>query len=489
MKKQTLILIASTAFSISLSAQNLFPVKLDDCKTESFCLDCGDIKAGYDENEFSKMISTLNKSLNLKGIKGAVRFQVLINKKGRGCVLSHSDNSKSFISQKIIEELNKFNKWTPAQTDGEEIEKTSVNLIFKVENNTLTGEIERVDMEAFKKSFDRPVNPEIFNKDYVYTNDHLKNYDITIWNSKNSDLPNNMTDNIAISKNGIIWLTVEEGLVQFDGKNFIRTEQDITDKGKYFSYSALTIDNNNTKWVYAKNNLYSYNDNEWSIYTNEEIGVDDIYDVINDPISNEIYVCSKQGLAIFKNNQWTTLNKDNTKGLPSNRINFVKRDSKNRLWIGTYDGTAMIDENNVITNFEKTKTLLKGKCITSMDEDSKGNIYFTLYEFSRKDKQKVNNDEGIAILSNDGTLSQLTTENSGMPFNHATSLVYEKEENVLWITTDRAGLIRYDLKDGWENYHNKNSDIPTSYISKVILDNNGNILLATRQGLVKIEKK
>ncbi|QEE48777.1 hypothetical protein FUA48_04060 [Flavobacterium alkalisoli] len=489
MKKKTLILIASIAFSINLSAQNLFPVKLENCKTDSFCLDCGDIKAGYDENEFSKMLSTLNKSLNLKGIKGAVKFQVLIDKKGRGCVLSHTDNSKSFISQKIIDELNKFNKWIPAETDGEKIEKTSVNFIFKIENNKLTGEIERVDMDAFMKSFDKPVDPKVSNDHYTYTNDNLKNYNITVWNSKNSDLPNNMTNNIAISKNGIIWLTIDEGLVQFNGKNFTRTEQDITDKGKYFGYSSLAIDNNDTKWVYAKNNLYSYDDKKWSIYTSEDIGLDGIHEVINNPNSNEIYVCSNEGLAILKNNKWSVLNKDNTKGLPSNRVFFVKRDSKNRLWIGTYEGTAMIDENGVVTNFEKTKTLLKGKCISSMDEDPKGNLYFTLFEYDRKDSKTLNYVEGIAVWSNNGIFNLLSIENSGMPSDHANSLVYDKKENVLWITTNNAGLVRYDLKDGWENYHNKNSDIPTSYISKVILDNNGNILLATRQGLVKIEKK
>ncbi|MNV09620.1 Two component regulator propeller [compost metagenome] len=76
-----------------------------------------------------------------------------------------------------------------------------------------------------------------------------------------------------------------------------------------------------------------------------------------------------------------------------------------------------------------------------------------------------------------------------MPFNHANCVLYDKNEKILWISTDRAGLVRYDLKDGWENYHNENSDIPTSYISTMTFDMNGNLYLATRQGLVKIERK
>ena len=201
-----------------------------------------------------------------------------------------------------------------------------------------------------------------------------------------------------------------------------------------------------------------------------------------------MFFCSDEGLTIYKDGKWSNINQSKIKDLPSNRVAYAKRDSKNRIWIGTYSGTAMIDENDNLTNFETTKTALKGKCITSMDEDENGNLFFTLYEFDRKEKGKVNNDEGIAIRYNDGTIKQFTTENSGMPFNHTNCVLYDEVEKVLWISTDRAGLVRYDLKDGWENYHNENSDIPTSYISTMTFDGDGNLYLATRQGLVKIEK-
>ena len=124
-----------------------------------------------------------------------------------------------------------------------------------------------------------------------------------------------------------------------------------------------------------------------------------------------------------------------------------------------------------------------------MDEDENGNLYFGLYEYNRKNKGQVNNDEGIAIRTTDGNIKQYTTTNSGMPFNHVTKVLYDRKEKVLWIATDRAGLVRYDLKGGWENYHSDNSAIPTSYIADMEFDNNGVLYLATRQGLVKMERK
>lgn len=478
-----------TCLTFQANAQNLFPVKLENCKTDKFCLDCGDTKAGYNQEEFGKLQDKLNNELTLQGIKGAVKFQVLVDSKGRACVLSHTDQSNNPITLKIIEELNKFKKWTPAITDGKKEEKSSINLIFSINGNEIQGQIERVDMNAFKKSFDNAKSPEIFNKVYNYKNENLKNYKITVWNSKNSNLPNNMNDHISIDKDGLIWLTVDEGLVTFDGKVFKNAEQNITDKGKFFDYYALTSDNNNVKWVSATKNIYSFDNQKWQKYDSSKIGIDGAYDIINNPKTGEVYFCSDEGLTIYKNGEWSNINKEKVKEFPSDRVYFAKRDSKNRIWIGTFSGTVMIDENGNATNFEKSNTVLKGKCITSMDEDENGNLFFTLFEFDRKEKGKVNNNEGIAIRYADGTIKQFTTENSGMPFNHANCILYDKKEKVLWISTDRAGLVRYDLKDSWENYHNENSEIPTSYISTMTFDKEGDLYLATRQGLVKIERK
>ena len=487
MRKTIFIFLLGLTFQVN--AQNLFPVKLDNCKTDKFCLDCGDTKAGYDEQEFLKLQDKLNKELNLKGIKGAVKFQVLVDSKGRACVLSHTDQSNNPISLKVVEELNKFKKWSPAITAGKKEEKSSINMIFSINENKIIGKVERVDMTSFKKSFDNAKGPEIFNKTYVYKNDNLKNYKITAWNTRNSNLPNNMNDNITIDKNGLIWLTIDEGLVTFDGKDFKNAEQNITDKGKFFSYYAIASDNNNVKWVYGTNNIYSFDNTKWTKYDPKEIGIDGAYKIVNNPKTSEVFFCSDEGLTIYNDGKWSNINKDKVKEFPSNRVTFAKKDSKNRIWIGTFSGTIMIDENGKATNFENTQTVLKGKCITSMDEDENGNLYFSLYEFGDNVGGKVNRNEGIAIRYTDGTIKQFTTENSGLPFNHTNCVVYDKNEKVLWISTDRAGLVRYDLKNDWENYHNENSDIPTSYISTMTMDENGNLYLATRQGLVKIQRK
>lgn len=484
-----IILIFSIIFSLQINAQNLFPVKLNNCKTESFCLDCGDPKAGYNQEEFNKLQKKLTKELYLKGTKGSVRFQVLVAADGSACVLSHTDESENPITVKIIEELNKFKGWIPAITKEVKKEKSSIVLAFTIINNKITAKIERVDIDAFVNSFDRPNDPQIFNKVYNYKNDNLGKYKMTVWNSKNSNLPNNMNDHISIDKDGLIWLTVDGGLVTFDGRNFKRVGPDITGKDKIFGYHAIATDNDNVKWFYASTGIYSFNNAGWKFHDLTESGISGAYEIINNPKTGELFFCTDKGLVIRHDYEWSSIDSRRFKNLQLEKVVFAKRDSKNRIWIGTFNGTIMIDEDDEVINFEKTNTILKGKCITSMDEDENGNLYFSLFEFDRKNKSKINNDEGIAIRYNDGTIKQFTSENSGMPFNHTNCVLYDKNEKILWISTDRAGLVRFDLKDGWENYHNLNSAIPTSYISTMTFDEKGNLWLATRQGLVKVERK
>lgn len=152
MRKTLFILFIGSAFHAN--AQNLFPVKTDNCKAESFCLDCGDIKAGYDDQEFAKLEKKLNKELYLRGMGGGIKLQVLVDSNGQACVLSHTDESSNPVTLKIIEELNKFRKWTPAITNGKKEEKASINLSFVIEKRKLSGQIERVDLDTFLRSFD-----------------------------------------------------------------------------------------------------------------------------------------------------------------------------------------------------------------------------------------------------------------------------------------------------------------------------------------------
>lgn len=468
------------------SAQNLFPKKLDNCNTEHFCLDCGDVKAGVDTVKLAQLVQSLVAANNLRGVNGKLLFQILVDANGRGCVLSHTDVSDNVISRNIVAALNRFDGFRPATTQGKKEERTSFNMSFEIGNGAISARVERVDADAFRKSFDKPNMPEIYNKSYRYRNEHLNNYTITVWDAQHSTLPNNQNDHITIDDKGIVWLESDGQLVRFDGKSFVAVWPPGNLVSGNFNVYALASDHQNRKWVYGTRQVFSYDNARWNVYEPKATGLRDVSRIVFNKKTGELFFCASSGLTIFKDGAWTQRNSDNQ--YPFGDVYFAQRDSKNRIWIGTFDGSYRIEADGTCTSFNAIGGVLSGQCITAMDEDDNGNLYFCLFEYGAK-PGTVNRNDGIALFAADGTSKQYTTSNSGMPFNNATDVLYDRKEKVLWISTDRAGLVRYDLKDNWENYHPGNSAIPTSYISQMAFDNNGVLYLATRQGLVRVARK
>lgn len=332
--------------------------------------------------------------------------------------------------------------------------------------------------------------PRVFNN-YTYKNESLKKYNITIWNTSNSALPDNYLSNVTVDSSNQLWLISNVELCYLNGNNVVTPPENTTVPKKQAKYFEMGIDKDNNIWLDGLgDNLFSYGNGNWAKWTPETTKSEGAYDINYNAKTGETFFCSDAGLSIKKGNTWTKINKEVLKELPSNRVCFAQRDSKNRLWIGTYSGAVMIDENNKATSFETTDTILKGLTITSMAEDENGNLYFGLFEFNlKKHPGERNKKEGIGIYSKEGTWKQLITENSGLPCNQNNNIAYSKKEKVLWISSETCGLTRYDIKnDKWENYHSENSTI-ASKILGLDIDKKGILYLATESGLVKIEKK
>ncbi|HTI08360.1 MAG TPA: hypothetical protein VL832_07375 [Puia sp.] len=491
MKKEWLFFLLSFFFiPDKIFSQNLFPVKLNTCETSQFCLDCGEPKAGYDEAEFSKLLAGLTAAHNLKGIRGMIKLQVLIDSLGKGCVLSHTDKSNNPITLDIIDKLNNFGFWKAAVVR-EGSRKSSVNLSIEVKDGALSGHIERVDQEAFLASFDHPRDPEIYNKSYTYTNPSLASYTITVWKKGSSAMPSNFSDNLAVDADNKVWYATDRGLVCMDGEQ-IRLQNGANSPltGKE-EFRMLATDHSNNVWVGGwagkKKLLYKFDQHQWERMDTSLTWGEDVFRIINSP-SGELLFCTDSGLMILNHGNWTLLNQKKIPELPEDDIDFAQRDKAGRLWIGTYKGSIRVDPDGKVEDFNKKGGVLKGACITNLAEDEEGVIYLGIYEYSGK-PGTINRNEGLITFNGPDKWQQYTSSNSGMPFNHITDLLYDPIEKVLWIATDRAGLVRYDRKGNWENYHNKNSALPTSYISGLAEDSKGNIYMSTRYGMVRMKKE
>lgn len=93
------------------------------------------------------------------------------------------------------------------------------------------------------------------------------------------------------------------------------------------------------------------------------------------------------------------------------------------------------------------------------------------------------------VFSADGAWTHYNDENSGLAANHLNSLFYDRHEKILWLSTNMAGLVRFDGQTGWEVWHNGNSPIPSSYLFQLTQDADGTIYGSTYNGMIRIRRK
>ncbi|MGN6267990.1 MAG: hypothetical protein ACTHM5_20100 [Ginsengibacter sp.] len=365
MRRITCIIVPFILLITRANGQNLFPVKVEGCAVSAFCLDCGDPKATYDEDSFNQIIKAINTKYNFKGASGQIVLQVLIDSSGNGCVLSHNDASKNSVTLDLIQYLDHC-KWKPAVKDSKPV-ASSINVAFKLNNDQLSGEIQRVDLEAFNDNMSNPGTPEVYNKTYHYENPSLSSYEITVWQKENSDLPNDMSQHCVADKNDDIWYGTYSGFVKFDGKKITRLNEKNSPFKAKESINEMAVDPHNNKWVASGDSLYRFDNKKWSNFLvpgRKAIGAFGI--TCNN--FGETFICSDSGLIIIKNEKVTILTKKEIKELPSNQIFYAFRDKMERLWIGTFKGTIMIDKNNKVKTFDQSETPLKETAITNAVE-------------------------------------------------------------------------------------------------------------------------
>lgn len=476
--KLSLICLFVIFLPSALCAQNLFLSKIDICNTTNFCMDCGDPKATCDQFTLDYIADQINRKYILKDANGSITFQVLVEPSGFSCVLSHTDINTGPLTWELIRYLN-GNIWRPAKVNGKPV-FASVNVVFRFINGKVSAAMQRMDLSELKPAGD----PGVYNNRTVYTNPSLKNYELKTWTKYNSPLPDNISQAAVIDKSDILWYGTARGLTRFDGQTFNPVNEYNSPFNAETAVSDITVDKDNNKWVYVNHKMFKYTDAGWQIYDFKKFLSAGVTHILNSRRGDLLFT-TKDGLLALRKDKVILLNKKLIPQLPSSNVLYAFEDSKKRFWIGTSKGTMMMD-HNVPTTYSKSNTPLKGMYISGATEDEKGNIYFSLRDCNQV--QGNNENEGIAVLRADGTWLHYNDQNSGMPSNRVNDILYDKFEHILWIATEESGLVRFDLKDGWENYHNNNSKVPGHTIFQLVQDSKGVIYVTTANGLLMMKK-
>jgi ligand-binding sensor domain-containing protein len=291
----------------------------------------------------------------------------------------------------------------------------------------------------------------------------------TIYKIEDSSSPKNDITAVCFDKQGSMWVATSYGIYKYiDGKWLAQGPENIY-------VHSLFIDNNDTKWaglygggvfrntdgVHWKNIPEATKSQSVNIITADQNGSIWVGDW-NEGIFNLIRTADEK-------DQWISYRADNektgdNKKIGNNSILSIAPDSKNRIWIGSYRGVSMF-ENNKWTFFNKQNSKLPDNDIYSLATDKKENIW-------------VGTGNGLVKIS--GTeWTVYNNENSGLSCDLVLSLATDVKGNI-WAGTNK-GIFFFDGKN-WINYTVDNCALTNNRIQTITVHNN-KVYFGTSSGL------
>ena len=337
----------------------------------------------------------------------------------------------------------------------------------------------------------------------------LSQFGIDFWTADRG-LPSVAVNKVLQSRENYIWLGTYDGLLRFDGANFM-----LYNSGNVPSFSindviSMLEDHNGTLWIgtngggllkysngyFSKNGgtLYQnetvnciYEDKKGTIWAGGKSGIIKIgngkvnyhkipnFDkvqattIIEDWNGNMWFGTQKNGIIFVKDSTEEVINFGIADKLIDERITVLHQDRSHKMWVGTEAGLFQYQNDSTFKLFEFEGKLPLNTRINTIYEDMQGSIW-------------IGTSDGICRYHK-GVVDVLTII-QGLPDNDIRSITAD-QEGCLWIGTYRAGLMR--IKDGKFTNFTSHEGLVNESVNSVIEDSKKNLWLATDRGVSKYD--
>ncbi len=372
----------------------------------------------------------------------------------------------------------------------------------------------------------------------------LTQYTRTVWTQANG-LPQDAVRAIAQTSDGYLWLGTDEGLVRFDGYDFVIFNKD---HGGLPSNSVSTLSSGiaGDLWIGTSSGIVHYQDRRFQAITKADgLPDDDVTKIICDH-AGVVWVVAGSYLCRIDSGKITRFQAGIE--LPLAGIRTVYEDRDHVIWVAGYGGVARLSggtfsavpgtsqpsdgpieclvkdrDGNLWMGSNRVRSLsrngqlqtysgvnlIPGRPVRSLWEDSKGNIWLGTNDgivrfhnngFESLSRAPISVHDRVRAIYEDmegdlwvGTntgLSQFRDDAftvysraEGMPSDEPTS-VLEDSTGTIWVGFQNAGLIRMG-KDGIRTF-NRSNGLPDDQVFSIRETPDGDLLIASRGGLSRL---
>lgn len=300
--------------------------------------------------------------------------------------------------------------------------------------------------------------------------------------------PKSETRTIHEDINGNIWIGTIHGLYRFDQKtntlDLFKKDENLPQSLTHNSIYSIYEDHYGAIWIGTWGGGVSMlSDKLWKFDHFKHLGYND-KSLSNNVVSsfaqdeNGMWIGTELGGLNFQPNNSIDFeiyraDPDNSKSLSGDHVKTLYHDSEGRLWIGTFgEGLNLMNKRTgTFQNF------LPNEKIFTIQEGPKRNLWIgTLNGLYRFDHERNNLKYFVHNPSDSTSLSHSFVD-----------VLFLASNNVLWVGTKEAGLMKYNPKTEsfirYKNIPNDSTSLLGNYIISINEDNQGNLLVGTNNGL------
>lgn len=345
-------------------------------------------------------------------------------------------------------------------------------------------------------------------------------FDFEVFSTQQGLLSNNVNHIFSDNKDDI-WVATRFGVAKWDGRKFkVLTEEEglVNNDVKY-----IYQDTKGNYWFATANGISQYNGNTFKNYQQKD-GLNGISWAIEEDKSGNIWIATSNGLGKISGGKVTNYTVE--AGLPSNYINTILIDGKDRLWIGTDEGLSKFEKNK-FTNFNtengfpfqnvltisNTKSRKNDTDSFSYLKDIDNSIWigtglgaFRWNSSQNKIEISINENSGLlsshitSILSDEYGVLWIATEGGLSKIGGQTFQIYDKnyfgisgsiwavlsdKNNNVWFGTDGEGVIQF-VDDEFKKQLTIEDGLADDYVKSIFEDKQGNIWFGTFEGVTKL---
>jgi ligand-binding sensor domain-containing protein len=287
-------------------------------------------------------------------------------------------------------------------------------------------------------------------------NGDFKQFKITHWTTDDG-LPTNTLIFLNQDKDGYLWIGSYDGLIRFDGSQFINYSKESTPNLSSFHARSLEEDSKGNLWIGTGNGLVKHYKGKFTDLTSDNFNFF-IESLFYDEPAGKIWIGTRDsGLFIYdvETSNYTPIENQFSKDL----INEITQDEEGGLWVGS--------EKNGLGRLHKGRWTFYGKNEGLANTEINCLFYDT---------------EGLYIGTTAGLF--LYNEDKIRPVEKFTGLrinkVKKDYEGRLWVATAN-GAFKRKHNGEWENY-DKNRGLSNNDIRDMYFDSGKNTWLATYRG-------